>query len=74
MALEPALIALGLGIGAGAPRDLTGFTETSRDLTVNFQAPVVRKGADGERELLLMRWGIPTPMRRPATCTSLQCC
>lgn len=47
-----------------ALRDLTGFNEPSRDVYPNMLAPVVRKGADGEREVVPMQWGMPTPPER----------
>lgn len=47
-----------------ALRDLTGFNEPSRDVYPNFQAPVVRKDADGAREVVPMQWGMPTPPER----------
>ena len=47
------------------------FTRTLRDLTGNLplqpsiypdqSAPIVRTGADGDRELALARWGMPSP-------------
>jgi putative SOS response-associated peptidase YedK len=50
---------------------IRAFTRAMRDTTGNLPnlpaifpdslAPVVRLGADGERELLMMRWGFPPP-------------
>lgn len=31
-----------------------------RDLYPDYPAPIVRTGADGERELVLARWGLPS--------------
>lgn len=47
-----------------AMRDLTGFNEPSRDVYPNFQAPVVRVGEDGQREVVPLQWGMPTPPDR----------
>lgn len=47
-----------------ALRDLTRFNEPSRDVYPNFLAPVVRKGADGGREVVPLQWGMPTPPER----------
>ena len=32
------------------------------DVFPDHEAPVIRNGADGEREMLLMRWGMPGPV------------
>lgn len=47
-----------------AMRDRTGFNEPSRDVYPNYLAPVVRVGADGEREVAPLQWGMPTPPDR----------
>ncbi len=47
-----------------ALRDLTGFNEPSRDVYPNFLAPVVRKDAEGNREVVPLQWGMPTPPER----------
>ncbi|MEF2550015.1 hypothetical protein VQ042_01380 [Aurantimonas sp. A2-1-M11] len=50
---------------------ILGFTRAMRDRTGNmpslpgvfpdYSAPVVRNAEDGERELTMMRWGMPSP-------------
>tara|TARA_R110002020_G_scaffold16871_55_gene59747 strand:- start:931 stop:1185 length:255 start_codon:yes stop_codon:yes gene_type:complete len=63
--------------GQQAIRD---FTRTTRDSAGNlsalpaifpdYQAPVIRTAQSGERELLMMRWGMPGPKQfgeRPVT-------
>lgn len=47
-----------------AMRDRTGFNEPSRDVYPNFMAPVVRVGDDGQREVVPLQWGMPTPPDR----------
>lgn len=47
-----------------AMRDHSGFNEPSRDVYPNYLAPVVRIGADGEREVVPLQWGMPTPPER----------
>ena len=47
-----------------AMRDRTGFNEESRDVYPNYLAPVVRVSADGEREVVPLQWGMPTPPDR----------
>jgi putative SOS response-associated peptidase YedK len=44
-----------------ALRDLTGNLPPLPAVFPNQVAPVVRTGPDGQRELLLMRWGFPPP-------------
>lgn len=44
-----------------AIRDLSGFNEPSRDVYPGTLAPVVRVGADGQREIVPMTWGMPSP-------------
>ncbi|GLS33496.1 Putative SOS response-associated peptidase YedK [Mesorhizobium albiziae] len=47
-----------------ALRDLSGNLEPSVDVFPDNPGHVVRKGADGERELVRLRWGMPTPQER----------
>jgi putative SOS response-associated peptidase YedK len=42
-------------------RDMTGNLPSMPAVFPNRMAPVVRAGADGVRELLVMRWGFPPP-------------
>lgn len=44
-----------------AYRDLSGFNEPSRDVYPNYAAPVVRVGEDGQREVVPLQWGMPSP-------------
>jgi len=44
-----------------AIRDLTGNLEPLPAIFPNRMAPVVRQAPDGQRELLMMRWGFPPP-------------
>jgi putative SOS response-associated peptidase YedK len=44
-------------------RDFTGNLPPSYAIFPDGVAPVVRKDAAGERELRLMRWGIPGPVQ-----------
>jgi putative SOS response-associated peptidase YedK len=44
-----------------AIRDMTGNLAPLPAIFPNRMAPVVREGADGQRELLMMRWGFPPP-------------
>ncbi|MGE0282964.1 MAG: SOS response-associated peptidase [Rhizobiaceae bacterium] len=43
-----------------AMRDLSGNLEPSLDLYPDYAAPIVRNGLDGERELVRIRWGMPS--------------
>ncbi len=43
-----------------ALRDLAGNMEPSFDIYPDYPAPVVRNGLDGARELVRMRWGMPS--------------
>lgn len=43
-----------------ALRDLAGNLEPSIDVYPDYPAPVVRNGLDGKRELVRMRWGMPS--------------
>jgi putative SOS response-associated peptidase YedK len=42
-------------------RDITGFNEASRDVYPGKLAPIVRIGADGQREIAPATWGMPSP-------------
>ena len=42
-------------------RDLTGNLPPLPDIFPDAMAPVVRTGSDGERELAMLRWGMPCP-------------
>ena len=42
-------------------RDLTGNLPSLPGIFPDMLAPIVRRAPDGERELLLMRWGFPPP-------------
>lgn len=44
-----------------AMTDWTGFNEPSRDIYPGTLAPVVRVGADGQREIAPLTWGMPSP-------------
>lgn len=44
-----------------AMTDRTGFNEPSRDIYPGTLAPVVRVGADGQREIAPLTWGMPSP-------------
>ncbi|MBB4017411.1 putative SOS response-associated peptidase YedK [Chelatococcus caeni] len=41
--------------------DRSGWNEPSRDIYPGTLAPVVRVGADGEREMVMATWGMPSP-------------
>lgn len=47
-----------------ALRDLSGHNQSSLDVYPNYRAPVLRIGQDGERELVSLQWGMPTPPDR----------
>ncbi|AZO59691.1 SOS response-associated peptidase [Mesorhizobium sp. M1A.F.Ca.IN.022.06.1.1] len=47
-----------------ALRDIVGNLEPSIDIYPNQFGPVVRNAADGQRELVNLRWGMPTPPER----------
>ena len=42
-------------------RDLAGNLPPLPGIFPDGMAPVVRTGADGERELAMLRWGMPCP-------------
>ncbi len=44
-----------------AMRDRTGNLPSLPGVFPDYPAPVVRNGDDGERELTMMRWGMPSP-------------
>jgi putative SOS response-associated peptidase YedK len=43
-----------------ALRDLTGNLEPELDIFPDLPAPIVRNGPDGQRELVRVRWGMPS--------------
>jgi SOS response associated peptidase (SRAP) len=45
----------------GVKRDLTGNLPVLPAVYPDMMAPIVRTASDGERELVLMRWGFPPP-------------
>src|SRR5215472_16932833 len=44
-----------------AMRDTTGNLPPMPGIFPDMMAPVVRAGTDGERELVMARWGMPSP-------------
>jgi putative SOS response-associated peptidase YedK len=46
---------------AGAMRDTTGNLPVLPGIFPDYAAPIVRTGADGVRELVMARWGMPSP-------------
>jgi putative SOS response-associated peptidase YedK len=46
---------------ARALRDTTGNLPPMSHVNPNTPAPIVRNGDNGNRELVLARWGVPTP-------------
>ena len=44
-----------------AMRDRTGNLPQLPGIFPDYEAPIVRTAEDGERELLLARWGMPSP-------------
>jgi putative SOS response-associated peptidase YedK len=44
--------------------DRAGNLEPSLDVYPNYKAPVVRASADGEREVVRLNWGMPSPPDR----------
>ncbi len=55
---------------ARAMRDLTGNLPPLPGIFPDYEAPIVRTGADGERELALCRWGMPSSARAQFEATS----
>jgi putative SOS response-associated peptidase YedK len=47
---------------AGAMRDTTGNLPMLPGIFPDYAAPIVRTGADGVRELVIARWGMPSPV------------
>ncbi|MET0596957.1 MAG: SOS response-associated peptidase [Mesorhizobium sp.] len=47
-----------------ALRDRAGYNQPSLDIFPNYRAPVVRLAEDGEPELAMLNWGMPTPPDR----------
>lgn len=46
---------------ARAMHDRLGNLPPTLDVYPDYPAPIVRAGADGEREMVMARWGMPTP-------------
>ena len=46
---------------AGAMRDITGNLPMLPGIFPDYAAPIVRTGVDSERELVMARWGMPSP-------------
>ena len=46
---------------ANAMRDTTGNMPPLPGIFPDYAAPIVRTGADGVRELVMARWGMPSP-------------
>ena len=44
-----------------AMRDRTGNLPPLPGIFPDYEAPIVRTAEDGDRELLLARWGMPSP-------------
>jgi putative SOS response-associated peptidase YedK len=44
-----------------ARRDLAGNLPPLQAIFPDYMAPIVRVGADGERQIEMMRWGMPSP-------------
>jgi putative SOS response-associated peptidase YedK len=42
-------------------RDRVGNLPPLPGIFPDMMAPVIRRGQDGERELVMARWGMPTP-------------
>jgi len=45
-----------------AMRDTTGHLPAMQGVFQDYAEPVVRTGADGVRELVKARWGMPSPV------------
>lgn len=50
---------------AGAMRDTTGNLPMLPGIFPDYAAPIVPTGADGARELVMARWGTPSPAFAP---------
>src|SRR5438105_1026800 len=50
-----------IGRAVAAERDLFGNLMDDYSVYPDYPAPIVRVGADGVRELVSARWGMPTP-------------
>ena len=44
-----------------ALRDRAGSNQPSARCVSNYRAPVIRAADDGEPELVMLSWGMPTP-------------
>ena len=62
-------IANAMGVGVGW-LDLTGNLEPQPAIFPDQLAPVVRSSPTGERELIKMRWGFPSPPRAKSEITT----
>jgi putative SOS response-associated peptidase YedK len=49
---------------ARAFRDVARWNEPSIDIYPNTFGPIIRVSADGERELTMLKWGMPSPPER----------
>ena len=47
-----------------ALRDRGGWNQPTLDIFPNVRAPVVRVAKDGQREITMLQWGMPTPPER----------
>ena len=41
--------------------DLTGNLPAMPGVYPDYRAPIIRKGTNGKREMVLARWGMPSP-------------
>lgn len=48
-------------------RDVARWNEPSIDIFPNTLGPVIRVAADGERELTMLKWGMPSPSDKRST-------
>jgi putative SOS response-associated peptidase YedK len=55
-----------------APHDRTGNLPLFSAIFPDQMAPIVRVGADGERELVMARWGMPAPPQFGAPITNIR--
>jgi putative SOS response-associated peptidase YedK len=46
---------------ARAMRDTAGNLQSQPNVHPDYTAPIVRNGTDGERQLVKVRWGLPSP-------------